>query len=145
MCKRWSTPSRLALPSRATTAHRSTTTALSAPVADVLQAFKLTNGLLSTAPTSTSPEAYPYPGGALAISANGSSNGLLWAVQKNGTAPGTLRVYDAGSLTSELYNSDQTGARDTLDVATKFSIPLVVNGKVFVASSSRLTIYGLLP
>ena len=65
-----------------------------APVADVLQMFRLNNGLLTTAPTSTSPQSYPYPGGALAISANGNSNGILWAVQKN-NGPGTLRAYDA--------------------------------------------------
>ena len=115
------------------------------PVADVLQVFKLNNGLLTTAPTSTSPEAYPYPGGALAISANGTTNGILWAVQNNGTATGTLRAYDATNLSFELYNSDQAGTRDTLDVAAKFAIPLVVNGKVFVASHSMLTVYGLLP
>ncbi len=116
-----------------------------APVADVLQAFKLTNGLLSTTPTSTSPQAFAYPGGALSISANGTGNAILWAVQKNGTAAGTLRAYDATNISRELYNSDQAGTRDTLDVAAKFSIPLVVNGKVFVASTSKLTVFGLLP
>ena len=116
-----------------------------APVADVLQMFKLNNGLLTTSPTSTSPEAYSYPGGALSISANGNTNGILWAVQKNGTAQGTLRAYDASNLSFELYNSDQSGARDTLDIAAKFAIPLVINGKVFVASNSQLTAYGLLP
>src|SRR6185295_7518279 len=115
------------------------------PVADVLQMFRFTNGVLSTAPTSTSPEAYPYPGGALSISANGTSNGILWAVQKNGAASGALRAYDASNLATELYNSTQAGARDTLDVAAKFAIPLVVNGKVYVATESKLTIYGLLP
>ena len=45
----------------------------------------------------------------------------------------------------QLYNSDQAGSRDTLDVAAKFSVPLVANGKVFVGSMSQLTVYGLLP
>ncbi len=115
------------------------------PVADSAQSFRLTNGLLSTSPTSTSPETYPYPGAALSISANGTSNGILWAVQKNGTAPGVLRAYQAGDLRSELYASDQSGTRDTLDVAAKFSIPLVVNGKVFVATERSLIVFGLLP
>ena len=115
------------------------------PVSDVVQAFKLTNGLLSTSPTSTTPQAFAYPGGALAISASGNNNGILWAVQKNGAAPGALRAYDAGNLAFEIYNSDQAGARDTLDVAAKFSIPLVINGRVYVATEGRLTIYGLLP
>ena len=116
------------------------------PVADVVQAFRLTNGLLSTTPSSTTPQAFPYPGGSLAISANGTANGILWAVRKNGAARGTLHAYDAGNLASELYNSDQAGTRDTLDApAAKFSIPLVINGRVYVASEGKLTIYGLLP
>jgi len=116
------------------------------PVADVVQAFRLTNGLLSTGPTSTTAQSYAYPGGALAISANGTSNGILWAVRKNGGAPGTLHAYDAADLAMELYNSDQAaGSRDSLaDPAAKFSIPLVVNGRVYVASEGRFTIYGLL-
>jgi fibronectin type 3 domain-containing protein len=117
-----------------------------APVADVVQAFSVTNGLLSASPTATTPQAFPYPGAALAISANGSNDAILWAVQKNGAAPGTLRAYDATNITHELYNSDQAaGARDQLDVAAKFSIPLVINGRVYVASEGKLTIYGLLP
>jgi len=32
-----------------------------------------------------------------------------------------------------------------LDYATKFAPPIVVNGKVFVASVSQLAVYGLLP
>ncbi|HEY7292623.1 MAG TPA: fibronectin type III domain-containing protein [Vicinamibacterales bacterium] len=115
------------------------------PVSDVVQAFKVTNGLLSTSPSSTTPQAFPYPGGALSISANGTSNGILWAVQKNGSASGTLHAYDASNLAFEIYNSDQAGTRDTLDVAAKFSIPLVINGKVFVATESKLVVFGLLP
>jgi chitodextrinase len=114
------------------------------PVSDVVQAFKLTNGLLSTSPTSTTPQAYPYPGGSLAISASGTTNGILWAVRKNGAAAGTLHAYDAANIATELYNSDQAGSRDTLDVAAKFSVPLVINGRVYVASEGQLTIYGLL-
>jgi hypothetical protein len=116
------------------------------PVADVVQAFTLTNGLLSTAPTSTTAQSYAYPGGSLAISANGTTNGILWAIRKDGAAPGTLHAYDASNLAVELYNSNQAGSRDTLDdPAAKFSLPLIVNGRVYVASEGRLTIYGLLP
>ena len=95
------------------------------PVADVVQAFRLTNGLLSTSPSSTTAQIYAYPGASLAVSANGSANGILWAVRKNGAAPGTLHAYDAGDLAIEIYNSDQAPAsRDALDPAAKFSIPL---------------------
>jgi fibronectin type 3 domain-containing protein len=126
------------------------------PIADNIQAFSMTNGLLSTSATSRSKEIYAYPGATMAISANGSTNGILWAIQRNGdcgtqttcltAAPGVLRAYDASNLTFLLYGSDQApGGRDTLDFAAKFSVPLVANGKVFVSSMGKLTVYGLLP
>ena len=117
-----------------------------APQQDTLQAYRLTKGLLSTAPTSRSPENYGDRSGTLAISANGTTNGILWSIQRYGpSAPGVLRAYDPANLANELYNSGQAASRDILDVATKFSVPLVVNGKVFVGSLSQLTVYGLLP
>ena len=116
------------------------------PVGGTIQAFQLSNGLLSTAPTSQSAVAYSFPGGMFAISANGSTNGILWAVQRADQNPGVLHAYKATDLRSELYSSDLApGSRDTLDIAAKFNIPLVANGKVYVASVSQLTIYGLLP
>jgi chitodextrinase len=115
------------------------------PVADVAQMFRLTNGLVSTAPTSTTPQTFAYPGAALSISANGTSNGILWATQKNPAGGGTLHAYDASNIAFELYSSDQAGTRDALDSAAKFSIPVVVNGRVFVATEGRLTVFGLLP
>src|SRR5262249_45535841 len=81
------------------------------PVSDTVQAFTVTNGTLSTSPSSTTAVAFPYPGGALSVSANGIANGILWTIQKNFSAAGTLRAYDAANLATELYNSDQAGAR----------------------------------
>jgi hypothetical protein len=121
---------------------------------DTIKAFSLTNGLLSTSPTSQTSLVAGYPGATLQISANGSTNGILWAVQRfgpadqssNSTAPGILHAYDATNLANEVYNSNQaTGGRDALDFAAKWAAPLIANGKVFVATNSRLTIFGLLP
>jgi hypothetical protein len=114
-------------------------------VNDVIRAFQFTNGLLSTAPTSQSSASYPNRGGAFAVSSNGTSNGILWAIQDNNPGTGVLRAYDANNLANELYNSNQAGSRDAMDVAAKFNIPLVANGKVFVASNGQLTVYGPLP
>jgi len=114
-------------------------------VSDPIRALQLSGGSLSTT-TSQSPEAYNFPGGTIAISANGNTNGVLWAVERpDVTVPGVLHAYDATNLSNELYNSNQSGSRDTLDYATKFAPPIVVNGKVFVASVSQLAVYGLLP
>ena len=123
------------------------------PINDMIQAFHLNNGLLTTSPTSRSPEIYPYPGGWMALSANGISNGILWAIQRNdsttmdpgNSAPGVLRAYLASDLNTEIYNTSQAGSRDTLDYAAKYTAPLVANGKVFILTNSRLMILGLLP
>ena len=115
-----------------------------APVAGPVQAFKLTNGLLSTSPTSKTTQTYDERGGTMSISANGSSNGILWTLQTGGAGvPGILHAYDATDLTNELYNSNQAGSRDALDEWDKFSVPVVANGEIFVTSTSQLTVYGL--
>src|SRR5262249_29156725 len=105
------------------------------PVNDRVQAFPINNGLLSTSPTSASAAIYSYPGATIAASANGASNGILWAVQRNDSAvaepssnAATLRAYLASDLSTELYNSAQAGARDAFGPAAKFTVPLVANG-----------------
>jgi hypothetical protein len=117
-------------------------------VSDHLKAFQMTNGLLSAAPSSQSAAVFSNRGGSFAISANGASNGILWVMQDNAPnnpSNGVLIAYDAGNLTNEFYDTSQAGSRDALDVANKFSIPLVANGKVFVVSQTHLIAYGLLP
>ena len=117
-----------------------------AAVNDELKAFQLSNGLLSPGPVSQSAEIYPSRGGAFAISANGTSNGILWAVQNNQPNIGVLRAYEATNLSNELYNSAAAaGNRDSLGVASKFTIPLVANGKVYVVTQTQLVAYSLLP
>jgi hypothetical protein len=117
-----------------------------APVGGPVQAFKLTNGLLTTSSTSQSSETFAGRGGTMSISANGSTNGILWALQTAGTGvPGILHAYDATDLSKELYNSNQAGSRDALDEWDKFSAPVPADGKVYVTSTSQLTVYGLLP
>jgi chitodextrinase len=122
------------------------------PLADNLQVFSLTNGLLSTSPVFRSAATFSDRGAPMAVSASGpASDGILWAIQRNGVAgSGVLYAYDpAGSSNGQLkklYDSSQAGPRDTLDdPAAKFNPPLVANGKVYVASVSKLTVYGLLP
>jgi fibronectin type 3 domain-containing protein len=116
-----------------------------APVQGTVQAFKLTNGLLSTSATSQTSQTYAGRGGTMSISANGSSNGILWTLQTGGAGvPGILHAYDATNLSNELYNSNQAGARDQLDEWDKFTLPVVANGKVFVVGTSQLTVFGLL-
>jgi hypothetical protein len=109
-----------------------------------IEMFTISNGLLSQM-WPRSAEVFQYPGGSMAISANGTADGILWALQRNGSSPAVLFAYDALDLSSVLYSSAASGTRDTLDAATKFSVPLVAKNKVFVATTSTLTVFGLLP
>ncbi|HXY52017.1 MAG TPA: immunoglobulin domain-containing protein [Terriglobales bacterium] len=108
-----------------------------------IMAFKIANGMLPAVPTAQSSNAFPYPGATPSISANGSSNGIVWAVE-NSTAA-VLHAYDAATL-AELYNSNQaSGGRDGFGAGNKFMTPTIANGKVFVGTPSGVAVFGLLP
>ena len=117
-------------------------------VADVVKAFDLSNGLLSTFPFSESPTKNYYPGATPSVSANGNARGLVWVLETDGYAKSNaaiLHVYPASNLANELYNSKMNSSRDSAGPAVKFAVPTVANGKVYVGAQSQLNIYGLLP
>jgi hypothetical protein len=110
---------------------------------DVTAAFPVANGMFAENPASVGSRSYPFPGATASISANGARNGILWLVVR--ANPAILVADDATDVSKELYNSDQAGARDQLPEGTKFSVPTVADGKVFVAGQSALSVFGLLP
>jgi hypothetical protein len=117
-------------------------------IGDQVKAFVLYNGLLSTIPVSNSAHSFYYPGVAHAISANGSTQGIFWALETGGyynSTPAVLHAYDAANLGLELYNTTYVPARDTAGAAVKFTVPTVANGKVYVPAERELDVYGLLP
>ncbi len=90
----------------------------------------------------------------LFISANGTSNGIVWLLdhgqplQSAGTASSAnLIAYDS-TLTTELYNSANNSS-DTPGYGIKFSSPMVANGKVYIstghdtAGNGELDVYGV--
>lgn len=97
--------------------------------------------LLST-PSSTTSINFTYPGTSPSVSANGTSNGIVWAHEN--TNPAVLHAYDAADLTHELYNSTQQGARDRLGAGNKFIAPMVADGKVFLGQQDGVAVFGLL-
>jgi len=113
-------------------------------VGDHVKAFAFASGQFSTGPSSQSPSALGYPGATPSISANGTSDGIVWAVEN--ASPAVLHAYDASNLANELYNSSQaTNSRDTFGAGNKYMVPTVVNGKVYVGTPNSIGVFGLLP
>jgi hypothetical protein len=107
---------------------------------DVIKQFQLANGRLSNSPVSKGTHVYGYPGANMSVSSNGSSNGILWSVESGGI----LHAYDATDVSSELYNSGQApNGRDQFGTATRFAVPTVINGKVYVTGQTQLAVFGL--
>ncbi len=101
--------------------------------------------LLNTSPVSTSGSiSITYPGATPSVSANGSSDGVLWVIQNSGPHA-VLRAFDAGNLTTELYDSAMSPGRDNAGPSLPFAVPTVADGKVFVGTIGEVDIYGLLP
>ena len=65
-------------------------------------------------------------------------------------AAGALFAFDAGNLSTPLWTSLANKNRDDLGNLAKFNAPVVVNGKVYVASQvspdgGKIQVYGLMP
>jgi hypothetical protein len=116
-------------------------------VGDVLRQYQIVNGRL-VGPVAESSESFGYPGANLSVSADGSSNGIVWSLQNPGTraapGPAVLHAYNAANVSQELYSSDQSRTRDQAGNAVKFAVPTVANGKVYVGTQTGLTVFGLL-
>jgi hypothetical protein len=114
---------------------------------DNLKMFRM-NGLLSISAVAVSPETLGYAGASPSISANGSNNGIVWLIDTSALASSggaVLRAYDATNVSVEFYNSTQAGTRDALGPPVKFTVPTVINGKVYAGTASELDVFGLLP
>jgi hypothetical protein len=112
-----------------------------------LSAYSFANGAISGTPTSQSVEQYSFPGPTPIVSANGTSNGIMWVLKNdtlNSLGYETLRAYDATNLGNTLYSSDTDLARDNPGAPLPFNVPTVANGKVYVGSGNYISIYGLL-
>ena len=112
-----------------------------------ITAYSFLNGVLSSTPTSQSVEQYSFPGPTPVISANGTTNGIMWALKTdslNSLGSETLLAYDATNLANTLYSSDTNLARDSPGGPLSFNVPTVANGKVYVGSSNEFSVYGLL-
>ena len=126
---------------------------------DALKVYAFADGRFVPEPVAVSRETSAYPGGILSLSADGDTNGILWAnaaLAAQGSdhlnGAGVLRAYEANDVTHELWDSNLAPDRDSPGRVSKNAPPTVVNGKVYLASfgtlpvgTGALYVYGLLP
>jgi chitodextrinase len=128
--------------------------------------FTPSTGQFSTTPTASTPTGFGFPGATPSVSANGTSNAIVWAIdsseygtRNSGVATATaaiLHAYDGSNIGTELWNSGQ-GLGNSAGNAVKFTVPTVANGKVYIGTRGNdntsgsgtvfgeLDVYGLLP
>ncbi len=111
-------------------------------VGDYIKAFPFQSARLSVASSQT-PGMFAFPGTTPSISANGATNGIVWAVENPGTA--ILHAYAANNLANELYNSSQaSGSRDQVGVGVHFITPTIASARVYVGLTNGVGVFGLL-
>jgi hypothetical protein len=131
----------------------------------VAYAFSTGTGLFDTVPVSQTTGGFGFPGATPSVSSNGTSNGIVWAINSNtfcrqstSCGPAVLHAYDAANLATELWNSSQA-TTDAAGNAVKFTVPTVANGKVYIgtrgnntaglnsstSTPGQVNVYGLLP
>jgi hypothetical protein len=111
---------------------------------DYIKQFSLVNGLLTQQSLSQTAVLFGGAGPAsTSITANGNSNGILWAIRH--TTP-ALFAFDPTNLANKFYDSTQAlNARDRMIPVARFVTPTISNGKVYIGGTAALEAYGLLP
>jgi uncharacterized protein (TIGR03437 family) len=109
---------------------------------DRLKSFSISTAQLSVSPVAQSAQVFGYPGAIPTVSANGSADGIVWLLE--GGSNGTLHAYDASNVAHELYNSQMNPGRDALGSFVRFTVPSVINGKVYAGTANSLSVFGLL-
>jgi hypothetical protein len=105
-----------------------------------------TAGYLATTPSMVTPVTFSsgYSTGGLQpmFSANGTANAIVWGFDTNA---GVLYAFNANALATELYASSTNSTRDKPPTPVKFTVPVIANGRVYVAGQGAVAAYGVLP
>jgi hypothetical protein len=111
-----------------------------------MEQFVVANGVIVTPVRSQTANTFTQRGTTPSVSANGTTNGVVWALEIGAypTGPAVLYAYDATNLANKLYASPTSGS-GTAGTAVKFTVPTIANGKVYVGGQGSLAVFGLLP
>jgi len=114
---------------------------------DNLKAFSISNGILSSTFTSKSTESAGTYSPTPTVSANGTTNGIVWSLKTdNYGSQGReiLYAHDATNVSKLLYSSESNVTRDNPGNSVKFIVPTVINAKVYVGAEFQVSVFGLL-
>jgi hypothetical protein len=114
---------------------------------DVLRDYAIKNGQLTL--TASSAMKFANPVATPTVSSDANRNAIVWAIATKiwnspDTTPAVLYAFDAAKLGQPIYTSEQNSQRDRATVATRFAIPVVVNGRVYFGARGEVEVYGLL-
>jgi hypothetical protein len=100
--------------------------------------FAMNNGLIVTPRTQSG---FVAAGGHAIITANGTSNAILWNLGQSGV----LWAMNAQTLKMLYTSREAPNGRDTVPPTAHFATPIVADGELFIGTQSTLEVYGLLP
>ena len=100
---------------------------------DVLKAFSIANAVIGTTVWSNT-LVYGSTGASPSVSANGASNGIVWAVD---VVNRVMHTYNATNVALEI------GSGQSLGSAVKFSTVTIANGKAYVGTTNAVVVFGL--
>ncbi len=112
-----------------------------------LSQFTIASGVIATPQSSVSGNTFPPRGAIPAVSASGTTNGIVWILDLKAwpsNGPAILDAYDATNVANLLFSSPTSGT-GAAGAAVKFTLPTVANGKVYVGGQASFCVYGLLP
>ena len=101
---------------------------------DYPKAFSMSNAVIGATIVSNTATTYGSTGGSPDVSANGTSNAIVWAIN---VPNHFLHAYYATNIATEI------GSGQNIGTAVKFTVPTVANGKVYVGAISNVLVYGL--
>lgn len=110
---------------------------------DHMVGYPVSNGSIPQIPTQVGSRIFGFPGASPAVSANGTSNGIVWGLFRTNSIS-ILFACNATNISTEIYTSTNAGTRDALTNGIKFAVPTIANSKVYVGGQSNVAVFGLL-
>ena len=108
---------------------------------DALKSYAITASA-TLAGTPSAQSAQSFGEASPVVSANGTSNGIVWVVDGGAAVLYAFKAADA----SLLYSSNQaSGGRDNFSASSRSRTPVVTNGHAYVGTSTSVVRFGLLP